>query len=239
MIDPSNRSIVLGKPAILSAKKVFGISALRGDGISGFLRPLGQAHVIEKTICCGTPLWILPVITRLNPSGQRRAKGMFNPKTWSVDGIIDRWRIEIPEQISIFPKNRSSRIETVSVATRPHMTCEIRGTFEITKSEAIFQRDPMPYIEPINEPGIDIVFLTILEGSTLNFVDIVSIIDSKNIFSPKPIFYRGLNNISVIRDPSSGSGDEGLALDCSDRKIRFSNLIGTDQIISHAERDLR
>src|SRR4030042_4963721 len=88
MIDPSNPSMVLGKPEILSGKKVFGISSLKRDGISRFFCPLSQAHVIKKTICCGTPLRILPVITRLGATAQSGAEGVGNPEARSVDIII-------------------------------------------------------------------------------------------------------------------------------------------------------
>ena len=97
MTDPSNSSIILGEPQILSGEKVFGISALKRDGISGSLCPLGQAHVIEKTICCGTPLRILPEITRLGAAAQSGTEGVGNPEARPVNIIIIGRRFKVTQ----------------------------------------------------------------------------------------------------------------------------------------------
>jgi hypothetical protein len=118
------------------------------------------------------------------------------------------------------------------------MTCEIRGTFEITKGKAVFQRNAIVDVKPVGQSGIDIILHAIFRYLTVNLINIISIIEGNGILSSKPVFDSGLKNISVIRGPSNGSGNQRLPLYGSGRKIRFSNLIGANQIIPHPEREI-
>jgi hypothetical protein len=118
------------------------------------------------------------------------------------------------------------------------MTCEVRGTFEITEGEAVFQRNAIVDVKPVGQSGIDIVLHAIFRYSTIDLINIISIIEGNGILSSKPVFDSGLKNISVISGPSNCSGNQRLPLYGSGRIVSFSYVIRSNQIISHTEREL-
>jgi hypothetical protein len=69
----------------------------------------------------------------------------------------------------------------------------------------------MPNIEPVNYPGVDIVFRAVLVNEILLIsVHIVEVIDRKDVVSAKPIFERRLGHVSNIDGSSPLASEEDL-----------------------------